>query len=276
MTYPRIVPIGSLPRLERRHRDRPEHGAAQPALRRPHTSVDANSMLMSADRVLRCWTRARASPRGCARCDSGLAFIEFAMALPVLSTLGLCGLETANLAMAHLRVSNIAMLTADNASRVRDSIDEANVIELVHRRQDDRRQYRFPPERPDHPVEHRAQHGRRRRRQHRPVDPLAALRRRAASSPRDYGGAGHRPEQCDRCRRFGAGGQPDLGNVRHRGDGGRGRVRLSAAGLRMRSSGQRIIRYESAFNVRQRTNQALNNAGSLTPPRCAPATLRQS
>ena len=33
--------------------------------------------------------------------------------------------------MAHLRVSNIAMLTADNAARVRDSIDEANVIELL-------------------------------------------------------------------------------------------------------------------------------------------------
>ena len=32
--------------------------------------------------------------------------------------------------MAHLRVSNIAMLTADNAARVRDSIDEADVIEL--------------------------------------------------------------------------------------------------------------------------------------------------
>ena len=53
------------------------------------------------------------------------------MSLPVLVTLGLVGLETANLAMAHLRVSNIAMLTADNAARVRDSIDEANVIELL-------------------------------------------------------------------------------------------------------------------------------------------------
>ena len=64
-------------------------------------------------------------------CQSGLAFVEFAMSLPVLVTLSLVGLETANLAMAHLRVSNIAMLTADNAGRVRDSIDEANVIELM-------------------------------------------------------------------------------------------------------------------------------------------------
>ncbi|WP_395612463.1 TadE/TadG family type IV pilus assembly protein [Allosphingosinicella sp.] len=63
-------------------------------------------------------------------CRSGVAFIEFAFALPVLLALGLLGLETANYAMANLRVSNIAMLTADNAARVRDSIDEADVVEL--------------------------------------------------------------------------------------------------------------------------------------------------
>ncbi|HEV7659950.1 MAG TPA: TadE family protein [Allosphingosinicella sp.] len=68
-----------------------------------------------------------ASLRGC---TSGVAMMEFALALPVVMALGLMGLETANYAMAHLRVSNIAMLTADNAGRVRDSIDEADVVEL--------------------------------------------------------------------------------------------------------------------------------------------------
>ena len=63
-------------------------------------------------------------------CRSGLAFMEFAFALPVVLALGLLGLETANYAMANLRVSNIAMLTADNAARVRDSIDEADIVEL--------------------------------------------------------------------------------------------------------------------------------------------------
>lgn len=63
-------------------------------------------------------------------CRSGVAFVEFAFALPVLLALGLMGLETANYAMANLRVSNIAMLTADNASRVRDSIDETDITEL--------------------------------------------------------------------------------------------------------------------------------------------------
>jgi hypothetical protein len=63
-------------------------------------------------------------------CRSGVAFVEFAFALPVLLVLGLMGLETANYAMANLRVSNIAMLTADNSARVRDSIDETDIVEL--------------------------------------------------------------------------------------------------------------------------------------------------
>jgi hypothetical protein len=64
-------------------------------------------------------------------CRSGVAFLEFAFALPVVLALGLLGLETANYAMSNLRVSNIAMLTSDNASRVRDSIDEADIVELM-------------------------------------------------------------------------------------------------------------------------------------------------
>jgi hypothetical protein len=69
--------------------------------------------------------------RSLASCTSGVAMIEFAMSLPVLLTLGLAGMETANYAMANLKVSNIAMLTADNAARVRDSIDESDVAQLL-------------------------------------------------------------------------------------------------------------------------------------------------
>lgn len=64
-------------------------------------------------------------------CRSGVAFLEFAFAMPVVLALGLLGLETANYAMANLRVSNIAMLTADNAARVRESIDEGDITELL-------------------------------------------------------------------------------------------------------------------------------------------------
>ena len=52
------------------------------------------------------------------------------MSLPILLAFGLGGLELANLAMAHMRVSQIALMTADNASRVRVSIDETDVNEL--------------------------------------------------------------------------------------------------------------------------------------------------
>lgn len=62
--------------------------------------------------------------------QSGLAIIEFAYSLPVLLVMCMGGLEVANLAMAHMRVSQIAMLVADNASRVRTSIDEADINEI--------------------------------------------------------------------------------------------------------------------------------------------------
>lgn len=64
------------------------------------------------------------------RDDRGVALVEFAISIPVLLTIGLVGLEVANYALAHLRVSNIAVLTADNASRIRDRIDEADIKEL--------------------------------------------------------------------------------------------------------------------------------------------------
>lgn len=63
--------------------------------------------------------------------DRGLALIEFAFSLPVLVILCMAGLECANLALAHMRVSQVAMLVADNAARVRTSIDEADINEIM-------------------------------------------------------------------------------------------------------------------------------------------------
>ncbi len=51
------------------------------------------------------------------------------MSLPFLCLLGLGGLELANLALAYLRVNDIAIKVADNAARVRISIDEADINE---------------------------------------------------------------------------------------------------------------------------------------------------
>ncbi|QLC24206.1 pilus assembly protein [Parasphingopyxis algicola] len=62
--------------------------------------------------------------------SEGVALIEFAFSLPILLALIFGGLETANYALAHLRVSQIAMTVADNAGRVDTTIDEANIQEV--------------------------------------------------------------------------------------------------------------------------------------------------
>lgn len=61
----------------------------------------------------------------------GLAVMEFALTLPIVLTIVVSGMETANYAIATLRVSQIAATTADNAARVRDSIGEADVNEVL-------------------------------------------------------------------------------------------------------------------------------------------------
>ncbi len=60
----------------------------------------------------------------------GVAFIEFALGLPVFMGLLMTGLETVNLIMAHQQVSRIAISTADLAARYRASIDESDVKQL--------------------------------------------------------------------------------------------------------------------------------------------------
>jgi len=52
---------------------------------------------------------------------SGLALVEFALAMPVLLTAGLWGVETANFAVVNMRVSQLATHLADNASRIGDT-----------------------------------------------------------------------------------------------------------------------------------------------------------
>ena len=62
--------------------------------------------------------------------EQGLAMMEFAFVAPIFATLIFTGLEITNLALAHMRVSQIAMTVADNAGRVTSGIDEANVHEV--------------------------------------------------------------------------------------------------------------------------------------------------
>jgi Flp pilus assembly protein TadG len=49
---------------------------------------------------------------------SGVALVEFAFSLPVFMGLGLFGIEVANLAITQMKLSQIALNLADNASRI--------------------------------------------------------------------------------------------------------------------------------------------------------------
>jgi hypothetical protein len=55
-------------------------------------------------------------------CESGVALIEFAYALPFFTVVGFTGLELANFAIANMRVSQIAMTVADNLSRAKQTV----------------------------------------------------------------------------------------------------------------------------------------------------------
>lgn len=59
--------------------------------------------------------------RRLAGCRSGLALTEFALAMPLLFTLGLMGLEVGYLAITQMKISQVALHIADNASRVGDT-----------------------------------------------------------------------------------------------------------------------------------------------------------
>lgn len=77
-------------------------------------------------------TRGRTRPilHALLRSRSGIALTEFALSLPIFVTLLFGGLEVINLVMAHMRVSQIAISVADNAGRVRQGIDESDIYEI--------------------------------------------------------------------------------------------------------------------------------------------------
>lgn len=61
----------------------------------------------------------------------GLALTEFALALPFLTTAVFVGLETAWLVIQQQTVGRITSQTADNVARIRDSIDETDLYETM-------------------------------------------------------------------------------------------------------------------------------------------------
>lgn len=74
------------------------------------------------------------------RASGGAALVEFAIALPVLVTLGMYGTEIAYVAAVNLQVSQLAISVADNASRlgqtenstVAPTVSEASITSIMH------------------------------------------------------------------------------------------------------------------------------------------------
>ena len=60
----------------------------------------------------------------------GVSTIEFALTLPIVTLITMTGVEYANLAMTHVRVSQIAETVADNAARVSPGVDESDINEV--------------------------------------------------------------------------------------------------------------------------------------------------
>ncbi|HEV7289923.1 pilus assembly protein [Sphingomonas sp.] len=60
----------------------------------------------------------RGTSRRLGRNTSGLALLEFALALPILLTVSLTGAELTNYIIAKMRISQIALQLADNAARI--------------------------------------------------------------------------------------------------------------------------------------------------------------
>ncbi len=58
--------------------------------------------------------------RALLRDSSAVAITEFALSLPVLLIFGLGGIEVANYTLTHMRVSQLAVSLADNASRAKE------------------------------------------------------------------------------------------------------------------------------------------------------------
>lgn len=69
------------------------------------------------------------TPGRLARDTSGLALLEFAFAMPIVLMIGMYGIETANQALINLKISQIALNLADNASRV-GLLNNSNIEQL--------------------------------------------------------------------------------------------------------------------------------------------------
>lgn len=61
---------------------------------------------------------------------SGVAVVEFALGLPVLIALTMCGAEAANMAYTSQQLGDVATMSADSVGRVKESINNGTVTDI--------------------------------------------------------------------------------------------------------------------------------------------------
>lgn len=204
------------------------------------------------------------------RDERGLQVLELAIVLPMTLTLGLGAIEVANYSIASIRCSQIAMMVADNAGRVRDSIDEADVNEIMIGAAQMGAGVKF------------GSNGR---------IILSSVEQNAAKT-----GQWIRWQRCFGANRA-ASSYPLAVEGKGKSDAtlqgmGPTNNQIGAASgtavmfveviytyqpiVSNRLLGGRTLRYTSAFNVRQRTDQQLKNAGSLATANTAACSLYTS
>ena len=194
-----------------------------------------------------------------------MQLVEFALSIPILLTLGLGGIEVANYSIASIRCSQIAMSVADNAGRVRDSIDEADINETMIGARQMGEGVKF------------AENGR---------IILSSLEPNAAKT-----GQYIRWQRC-----YGAKSAVSLYGAQGKGQNDASLQSMGPAGTAIQASpgtavmfvevvydyqpivsnrllGTHTLRYESAFNVRQRTDQTIKNGGALAVAKTAACSL---
>ena len=188
-----------------------------------------------------------------------------AFTFPILLLMIFGGLEIAQMAMTHMRLSQIAISVADNAGRVRTGIDESNIYEVFSGGNLIGKALSFEEK------------GR---------IVLSSLEPNGKPDSRE--GQTINWQRCfgslDVSSRYGAEGDGANDNSLEEGLGKDGNKIQSADGTAVMfvevtyhytplvsgipGWGPQLIRYESAFNVRERTNQDITNVQNLPVKRC--------
>ena len=198
-------------------------------------------------------------------CNRGVAMIETALVLPVLLLMIFGGLEVTHMAMTHMRVNQIAIAVADNAGRVRTGIDESNIYEVFSGASLTGGAISFED------------NGRIVLSSLEPNEQTGADEGQMINWQRCFG-------DLDVAPRYGEQGDGAADASLAEGLGADGNKIQSAEGTAVRfvevsyrytplvsgipGWGSQVIRYESAFNVRERTNQDITNVQNLSVRTC--------